>query len=164
MRLGNGHEENLSELHLLILVFFIHCNGLLYTVFRYCKQVGTWAMDCSIHSHRPRLGQHIFRFSFQGFRTRMVYLVYITCLRYTIPAWNPQNFVAPISRLSNQNGISLQWYIVQIYHSGPEPSILDHHSRLLEIIFQAGRKQAVCVLCIAWVMSCWSPAILDHHR
>ena len=36
-------------------------------------------------------------------------------------------FVNYIKRVSNQNGTSLQWYIVEIYHSGQKPLILRSH-------------------------------------
>ena len=93
----------------------------------------------------------------------MVYLYYTSCLRYTILVRNPQYilmtsfymavylwivlqttlstyfiFLSYISRVSDQNGISLQWYrgfptimvylhlcinMLEIHHSGQEPSI-----------------------------------------
>ena len=50
-----------------------------------------------------------------------------------IPFWSETlNTQSP--RVSNQNGVSLQWYIVKIYHSGQKPSILSPQSKLVTTI------------------------------
>ena len=44
--------------------------------------------QCELYENK-RLGMHMFRV-YQGFPTRMVYLYYISCLRYTILVGNPR--------------------------------------------------------------------------
>ena len=46
------------------------------------------------------------------------------CVRNCVKLISFQHTVHFVSRVSDQNGISLQWYIVEIDHSGRKPSIL----------------------------------------
>ena len=57
--------------------------------------------------------------TFRGFPTRMVYLYSDIWSRYAILVGNPRE--GDISRVSDQNGLSLQWYVVEICHSGWKP-------------------------------------------
>ena len=58
------------------------------------------------------------------------------------------NFGVCISRVSNQNGISLQWYSVEIYHSGWKPSIYIYiYIWLIKIIWAL----ALVCLFVGWL-------------
>ena len=60
---------------------------------------------------------------YRGFPTRMVYLYYISCLRYTILVGNPRYMGMVCLMVPDQNGASLLYIMLEIHHSGREPSI-----------------------------------------
>ena len=112
---------------------------------------------------------------YRGFPTRMVYLNYISKVsnqngipQLYIEGFQPEWYISTmISRVFDQNGVSLLYIMLEIHHSGREPSIYSRDvpfwSETVELSLQrytilVGNRNDGCCSCfflwIIWVCCC----------